>query len=74
MCVFQLLEPVLLLGKERFAGVDIRVRVKGGGHVAQVYGTSTHTVAVTGVSTEYTLITNLLLLWAGPNTLILRSD
>lgn len=36
--VFQLLEPVLLLGKERFAGVDIRVRVKGGGHVAQIYG------------------------------------
>lgn len=37
--VSQLLEPVLLLGKERFAGVDIRVRVKGGGHVAQIYGT-----------------------------------
>uniref|UniRef100_H2MNR2 Small ribosomal subunit protein uS9 n=1 Tax=Oryzias latipes TaxID=8090 RepID=H2MNR2_ORYLA len=35
---YKLLEPVLLLGKERFAGVDIRVRVKGGGHVAQVYG------------------------------------
>lgn len=34
----KLLEPVLLLGKERFAGVDIRVRVKGGGHVAQIYG------------------------------------
>nr|ABW23146.1 ribosomal protein rps16 [Arenicola marina] len=34
---FKLQEPVLLLGKERFAGVDIRVRVKGGGHVAQVY-------------------------------------
>ncbi|RXM32775.1 40S ribosomal protein S16 [Acipenser ruthenus] len=34
---YKLLEPVLLLGKERFAGVDIRVRVKGGGHVAQVY-------------------------------------
>lgn len=30
-------EPVLLLGKERFAGVDIRVRVKGGGQVAQLY-------------------------------------
>ena len=30
-------EPVLLLGKERFAGVDIRVRVKGGGHVSQIY-------------------------------------
>lgn len=27
-----------MLGKERFAGVDIRVRVKGGGHVAQIYG------------------------------------
>ncbi|KAJ8261729.1 hypothetical protein GJAV_G00157730 [Gymnothorax javanicus] len=27
---YKLLEPVLLLGKERFAGVDIRVRVKGG--------------------------------------------
>lgn len=36
--ISQLLEPVLLLGKERFAGVDIRVRVKGGGHVAQIYG------------------------------------
>ncbi|KAK7830587.1 hypothetical protein U0070_018312 [Myodes glareolus] len=31
------LEPVLLLGKERSAGVDIRVPVKGGGHVAQMY-------------------------------------
>uniref|UniRef100_A0AAY4DCF3 Small ribosomal subunit protein uS9 n=1 Tax=Denticeps clupeoides TaxID=299321 RepID=A0AAY4DCF3_9TELE len=34
---YKLLEPVLLLGKDRFAGVDIRVRVKGGGHVAQIY-------------------------------------
>jgi len=30
-------EPLLLLGANRFEGVDIRVRVKGGGHVAQVY-------------------------------------
>ncbi|KAI3631115.1 hypothetical protein MIR68_001533 [Amoeboaphelidium protococcarum] len=30
-------EPILLLGKERFAGVDIRVRVRGGGHVSQIY-------------------------------------
>ena len=30
-------EPVLLLGKERFAGIDIRVRVKGGGQIAQLY-------------------------------------
>ncbi|XP_027627805.1 40S ribosomal protein S16-like isoform X2 [Tupaia chinensis] len=35
--LIKLLEPVLLLGKERFAVVDIRVRVKGGGHVAQIY-------------------------------------
>uniref|UniRef100_A0A8I5XVG9 40S ribosomal protein S16 n=1 Tax=Rattus norvegicus TaxID=10116 RepID=A0A8I5XVG9_RAT len=34
---YKLLEPVLLLGKERFAGVDIRVRVKGSGHMAQIY-------------------------------------
>jgi small subunit ribosomal protein S16e len=31
-------EPLLLLGKEKFEGVDIRVRVKGGGHVARIYG------------------------------------
>ncbi|XP_051008520.1 40S ribosomal protein S16-like [Acomys russatus] len=34
---YKLLEPALLLGKERFAGVDIRVRVKSDGHVAQIY-------------------------------------
>jgi small subunit ribosomal protein S16e len=30
-------EPILLLGKERFANLDIRIRVKGGGHTSQVY-------------------------------------
>ena len=30
-------EPVLLLGAERFAQVDIRVRVKGGGTTSQIY-------------------------------------
>merc|ERR1711872_648018 len=30
-------EPLLLLGKDRFSAVDIRVRVNGGGHIAQVY-------------------------------------
>jgi len=30
-------EPVFLLGKDRFAGVDIRVRSNGGGQVSQVY-------------------------------------
>jgi len=33
----------LLLGKEKFEGVDIRVRVKGGGHVARIYGKTTGT-------------------------------
>ena len=36
---FKVLEPILLLGKDRFAGVDIKVRVKGGGSIAQVYAT-----------------------------------
>lgn len=33
-------EPILILGKERFAGLDIRIRVKGGGHTSQIYGKS----------------------------------
>ncbi|CAG0883372.1 unnamed protein product [Darwinula stevensoni] len=37
MLQYKLQEPILLLGKERFKDVDIRVRVKGGGHVAQIY-------------------------------------
>ena len=36
--VIQVQEPILLLGKERFDGVDIRVRVKGGGVVSRIYG------------------------------------
>ena len=30
-------EPVLLLGQQRFANVDIRIRVKGGGFTSQIY-------------------------------------
>ena len=30
-------EPIHLLGEERFANVDIRVRVSGGGHTSQMY-------------------------------------
>ena len=44
--VLQVQEPVLLLGKEKFAEVDIRVRVKGGGHVAQVYGGSNRPLVI----------------------------
>lgn len=35
----KLYEPVLLLGTDKFAEVDIRVRVAGGGHTSQVYAT-----------------------------------
>ena len=35
---FKVKEPVALLGEQRFQNVDIRLRVKGGGHVSQVYG------------------------------------
>lgn len=31
-------EPLHVVGKDKFAGIDIRIRVKGGGHVAQIYG------------------------------------
>ncbi|KAK9800916.1 hypothetical protein WJX73_010792 [Symbiochloris irregularis] len=34
---FKVKEPVLLLGEQRFQNVDIRIRVKGGGHVSQIY-------------------------------------
>merc|ERR1712051_2622 len=34
---FKLMEPVLLLGKDRFADIDMRIRVKGGGHTSQIY-------------------------------------
>lgn len=34
---YKIEEPILLLGKERFEGIDIRIRVRGGGRVAQVY-------------------------------------
>lgn len=35
----KLYEPVLILGTDKFAEVDIRVRVTGGGHTSQVYAT-----------------------------------
>ncbi|KAL7753361.1 40S ribosomal protein S16 [Sorochytrium milnesiophthora] len=34
---YKVYEPILLLGKDKFAGVDIRVRAHGGGHVSQIY-------------------------------------
>ncbi|KAK9790368.1 putative 30S ribosomal protein S9 [Seiridium cardinale] len=34
---FKLYEPVLIVGLDKFSGVDIRVRVTGGGHTSQIY-------------------------------------
>merc|ERR1712060_628164 len=34
---YKLQEPILLLGKDKFANVDIRIRVKGGGITSQIY-------------------------------------
>jgi small subunit ribosomal protein S16e len=33
----KVMEPVLLLGAERFSNIDVRVRVNGGGHTSQIY-------------------------------------
>ncbi|KAI9021202.1 ribosomal protein S9/S16-domain-containing protein, partial [Hyaloraphidium curvatum] len=34
---YKVFEPILLIGKDKFANVDIRIRVKGGGHTSQIY-------------------------------------
>jgi small subunit ribosomal protein S16e len=34
---FKLYEPLLVIGLDKFADIDIRIRVSGGGHTSQVY-------------------------------------
>ncbi|KZT37422.1 ribosomal protein S9 [Sistotremastrum suecicum HHB10207 ss-3] len=34
---YKVYEPILVVGEDKFATIDIRVRVKGGGHTSQVY-------------------------------------
>ncbi|WRX11854.1 Small ribosomal subunit protein uS9 - like 1 [Theobroma cacao] len=34
---FKAVEPILFLGRQRFAGVNMRIRVKGKGHISQIY-------------------------------------
>ena len=34
---YKVFEPILLLGQQRFANVDIRIRVRGGGYTSQIY-------------------------------------
>ena len=38
MLRLKVFEPILILGKQRLANMDIRIRVKGGGHTSQIYG------------------------------------
>ena len=33
----KVMEPVLLIGQQKFSKIDIRVKVKGGGRVSQIY-------------------------------------
>lgn len=33
----KVMEPIFILGAERFADIDIRLRVRGGGYTAQIY-------------------------------------
>ena len=35
---YKVFEPILLLGRERFSIMDLRIRVKGGGYTSQIYG------------------------------------
>jgi ribosomal protein S9 len=37
LMITQVYEPLLIVGLDKFAGVDIRVRVTGGGHTSQIY-------------------------------------
>ena len=37
MLRYKVFEPILLLGRERFAIMDLRIRVKGGGYTSQIY-------------------------------------
>lgn len=35
---FKVFEPIMVIGRQKIKNLDIRLRVKGGGHVSQVYG------------------------------------
>jgi len=34
---YKVYEPILLVGSQRFANIDIRIKVKGGGYTSQIY-------------------------------------
>jgi hypothetical protein len=49
-------EPLLLLGKQRWGFLDIRLRVKGGGHVSQIYGEKRYSMLIYDILHNMTLI------------------
>ena len=34
---YKVFEPILILGRDKFDGLDIRIKVRGGGRVSQLY-------------------------------------
>jgi small subunit ribosomal protein S16e len=34
---YKLYEPILVIGQDKIANMDIRLKVKGGGHTSQIY-------------------------------------
>ncbi len=34
---YKVYEPILIVGPDKLSNIDIRLRVKGGGHVSQLY-------------------------------------
>ena len=59
---YKVFEPILLLGRERFSIMDLRIRVKGGGYTSQIYGA--HTPGSAAVVT-CTLVVARSLQWLG---------
>uniref|UniRef100_A0A8D0C9M1 Uncharacterized protein n=1 Tax=Salvator merianae TaxID=96440 RepID=A0A8D0C9M1_SALMN len=66
---YKLLEPVLLLG---FAGVRIRVHVKGAGHVAQIYAIWQSFISFTMKCGHVNIM--LPAPWVGTNTRVFPSS
>ena len=49
---YKVFEPILLLGRERFAIMDLRIRVKGGGYTSQIYGAHSRALRAAACTTR----------------------
>ena len=61
---FKVVEPILLLGRQCFVCVDLRIRVKGGGHTLQIYAIR-QSIAKALVAFLFGLDQRVNLLWIG---------